>query len=95
VLVVKVLPNCKGKAVAQVHSTWYNNLGLEAEYGFRKTFYDNFDGLTDFVDPDEHGWIHNNDWYSYTGISFTWKIYNKLAGCPVYNDVKSGKKKKR
>ncbi len=72
----------------------YNNLGLEAEYGFRKTFYDNFDGLSDLVDPDEHGYIHNNDWYSYTGISFTWKIYNKLAGCPVYNDVKSDKKKK-
>lgn len=65
----------------------YNNLGLEVEYGFRKTFYDNFDGLKDFVDPAEHGWLHNNDWYTYTGVSFTWKIYNKLAGCPVYNDV--------
>ena len=27
----------------------YKNMGLEAEYGFRKTFYDNFDGLKDLV----------------------------------------------
>jgi len=70
----------------------YNNLGLEIEYGFRKTFYDNFDGLKDNIDPAEHGWLHNNDWYSYAGVSFTWKIYNKLAGCPVYNDVREKRK---
>lgn len=72
----------------------YRNLGVEIEYGFRKSFYDNFDGLTDNIDPDDHGWYHNNDWYTYTGVSFTWKIYNKLAGCPVYDDVKNNKKKK-
>jgi len=74
----------------------YKNMGLEIEYGFRKTFYDNFDGLNDSVDPSDRGWIHNNDWYSFTGIVFTWKIYNKLAGCPVYDEldnVKSYKKK--
>jgi len=71
----------------------YKNLGLEAEYGFRKTFYDNFDGLKDLVSPSDIGWIHNNDWYSFTGISVTWKIYNKLAGCPAYSDV-DGKRKR-
>jgi len=65
----------------------YKNLGLEAEYGFRKSFYDNFDGLKDLVAPSDFAWIHNNDWYSFTGIAFTWKIYSKLAGCPAYNDV--------
>jgi Domain of unknown function (DUF6089) len=65
----------------------YKNMGLEAEYGFRKTFYDNFDGLKDMVDPADYGWLHNNDWYSFAGIAFTWKIYNKLAGCPAYTDV--------
>ena len=71
----------------------YKNLGLEAEYGFRKTFYDNFDGLKDLVAPSDYGWIHNNDWYSFTGIAVTWKIYNKLAGCPAYNDVDSKRKR--
>ncbi|HUW93132.1 MAG TPA: DUF6089 family protein [Bacteroidales bacterium] len=71
-----------------------NNIGLEFEYGFRKTFYDNFDGLTDMVDPEDLTWMHNNDWYSFMGVSFTWKIYNKLVGCPAFaGDVE--KKRKR
>lgn len=71
----------------------YKNLGLEAEYGFRKTFYDNFDGLNDLVAQKDHGWIHNNDWYTFTGICVTWKIYDKLAGCPAYNDVDSKRRR--
>ncbi len=71
----------------------YKNLGLEIEYGFRKTFYDNFDGLKDFIDPANHGWLHNNDWYTFTGVALTWKMYNRLAGCPAYEDVDSRKRK--
>jgi hypothetical protein len=71
----------------------YKNVGLEAEYGFRKTFYDNFDGLKDFVAPSDAGKIHNNDWYTFTGIAITWKIYNKLAGCPAYGEVNSKRKR--
>ena len=66
----------------------YKKLGLEAEYGFRKTFYDNFDGLKDAVAPSDYSWIHNNDWYSFVGLALTWKIYNRLAGCPAYRDAK-------
>ena len=70
----------------------YKNLGLEAEYGFRKTFYDNFDGLKneDFSAPSV---LHNNDWYSFAGLSLTWKFYSKLAGCPAYNDADSKRKR--
>ena len=71
----------------------YKNIGLEAEYGFRKTFYDNFDGLKDLVAPADFAWIHNNDWYTFTGIAVTWKIYSKLAGCPAYSDVDSKRKR--
>jgi len=71
----------------------YKNLGLEAEYGFRKTFYDNFDGLKDLVAPSDYAWIHNNDWYSFAGISLTWKILSRLAGCPAYDDVDSKRKR--
>jgi hypothetical protein len=71
----------------------YKNIGLEAEYGFRKTFYDNFDGLKDLVAPSDHSWIHNNDWYTFTGLAVTWKIYNKLAGCPAFGDVDSKRKR--
>src|SRR5450759_2066976 len=71
----------------------YKNMGLEAEYGFRKTFYDNFDGLKDLVAPSDFAWIHNNDWYSFAGVAVTWKIYSKLAGCPAYSDVDSKRKR--
>lgn len=69
------------------------NFGLEAEYGFRKTFYDNFDGLKDLVAPSDYALIHNNDWYTYTGLSLTWKIGGKLADCPAYDDAGSRRKR--
>lgn len=65
----------------------WKNMGLEAEYGFRKTFYDNLDGVKNMVSPEDQSLIHNNDWYSFTGIVLTWKIYSRLAGCPAYDDV--------
>ena len=71
----------------------HKNIGLEAEYGFRKTFNDIFDGLKDLVAPSDYAWIHNNDWYSFAGVAVTWKIYSKLAGCPAYSDVDSKKKR--
>ena len=70
----------------------YKNLGLDAEYGFRKTFYDNFDGLNDFIAASDYSWLHNNDWYSFGGLALTWKMYNKLAGCPAFHDVDTKKK---
>jgi len=71
----------------------HKNIGLEAEYGFRKTFYDNFDGLKDLVAPSDYAWTHNNDWYTFTGVAVTWKFYSKLAGCPAYNDVDPKRKR--
>jgi hypothetical protein len=71
----------------------YKNMGLEAEYGFRKTFYDNFDGLKDMVAPDDYAWLHNNDWYSFAGVAVTMKFFSGLAGCPAYDDVDTKRKR--
>jgi hypothetical protein len=71
----------------------YKNMGLELEYGFRKSFYDNFDGLKDMVAPSDYAWIHNNDWYSFAGVAVTMKFFNRLAGCPAYDDVDSKRKR--
>ena len=65
----------------------YKNLGLETEYGFRKTFYDNFDGLKDNVSASDYAVLHNNDWYFFSGIAFTWKLYDRRTNCAAYNDV--------
>jgi hypothetical protein len=74
---------------------FYKNLGLEFEYGFRKTFYDNFDGLIDPVDEGHQAWTHNNDWYTFAGVSLTWKMFNRLMGCPAYDETKSYQKRRR
>jgi len=67
------------------------NVGLEAEYGFRKTFYDKFDG----VENPTYAWTHNNDWYTFTGICITWKIFSNFAKCPAYDDFDAKRKRKR
>ena len=85
--IVPVIPFSLGFKV-NIHK----NVGLEAEYGFRKTFYDNFDGLKN-KDFSASSVLHNNDWYSFAGLSLTWKFYNKLAGCPAYNDADSKRKR--
>ena len=77
-----------------------NHIGVEFEYGFRKTFYDKFDGRYEVTSGDppapvDHSILHNNDWYSFMGISVTWKMYNKLAGCPAFAEMGKDKKRKR
>lgn len=72
-----------------------NNMGLELEYGFRKTFNDKFDGQTDEGETGSQTWTHNNDWYSFLGVSITWKMYNKLAGCPAFAEMSKEKKRKK
>ena len=86
--VVPVIPFSVGFKI-NIHK----NIGLEAEYGFRKTFYDNFDRLKDWIAPSDYVWTHNNDWYTFTGVAVTWKFYSRLAGCPAYNDVDSKRKR--
>jgi hypothetical protein len=77
-----------------------NQVGIEFEYGFRKTFTDKLDGLYEITDPVtqdpvDHTWTHNNDWYSFMGISVTWKIYNKLMGCPAFAEMEKGNKRRK
>ena len=76
-----------------------NQVGVEIEYGFRKTFTDKLDGQFEITDsggePVDKTWTHNNDWYSFLGVSVTWKIYNKLAGCPAFAEMGKDKNRKR
>lgn len=73
----------------------YKNIGLEVEYGVRKTFYDNFDGLIDNIDPEDSSWVHNNDWYVFAGVTLTWKMFHNLSSCPAYDSVNKKMRKRR
>jgi hypothetical protein len=53
------------------------------EWSMRKTFVDDLDGLfkpgTDIYNPSKK--LHNNDWYSYAGVFFTVRAFEKRHIC--------------
>lgn len=67
-------------------------LSAGLEWGFRKTFNDDLDGLENWNDPGYTSHFHNYDWYSFTGIFVTYKIFNYRDDCPAYWDYSSKEK---
>jgi len=67
------------------------NLGKKlsggVEVSMRKTFSDVIDD-GNFVNPGDgvQTPLGNNDWYMFTGIFLTYKIFNFLDECPTYNE---------
>ncbi len=60
------------------------NLGLNVEWGIRKTFTDEIDGLPPtYKNLYQESNSKNNDWYSFAGISVNYKILTKTDRCPV------------
>lgn len=60
-------------------------MSLAFEWGFRKTFTDNLDGLPNTVDEIfEQGEEYNNDWFVISGFMLTYKI-TKEGPCPSIN----------
>lgn len=66
-----------------------DGMAIAGEWSFIKTFADYWDGVTEPASPGYDSLIHNNDWYSYLGITFTWKIFDELMDCPTYWDVEN------
>ncbi|MBA7532944.1 hypothetical protein ES705_25179 [subsurface metagenome] len=66
-------------------------LSMGMEWSFRKTFNDDIDGLRNLNDPGYRSILHNYDWYSFTGIFVTYKIFNYRDDCPAYWDYSSKK----
>jgi hypothetical protein len=61
-------------------------LSAGMEWSFRKTFNDDLDGLENWNAPDYRFVLHNYDWYSFTGIFVTYKIFTYRYDCPAYWD---------
>lgn len=60
------------------------NLGLNIEWGVRKTFTDEVDGLSKtYSNGYQLSNSQNNDWYSFAGITLNYKILTKTDRCPV------------
>ncbi|RLD70140.1 MAG: hypothetical protein DRI98_08745 [Bacteroidetes bacterium] len=62
------------------------------EVTMRKSFTDLIDGVTNPGGEEVQTSVGNNDWYMFTGIFLTYKIFNFREDCPTYNDVTYGKK---
>ncbi|PCJ28159.1 MAG: hypothetical protein COA97_02470 [Flavobacteriales bacterium] len=59
------------------------NLGLAIEWGVRKTFTDQIDGLSDtYISGYQLSNTQNNDWYSMVGITLNYKFLTKTDHCP-------------
>jgi len=67
------------------------NLGLRLsggiEVNMRKTFNDLIDGVANMGGEEVQTPLGNNDWYFFTGVFLTYKIFNFREDCPTYNEV--------
>ena len=67
-----------------------DKLGLTLDIGFRKTFTDEIDGVyyrenSVDIQTQNKTLFNNNDWYTFAGISITYKFFNARTICPVYD----------
>lgn len=61
-------------------------IALGGEVTLNKTFKDNLDGKENNISTsDKNTLLNNNDWYTFAGISVTYKFFNARATCPVYD----------
>ncbi|MDR1866114.1 MAG: DUF6089 family protein [Bacteroidales bacterium] len=61
-----------------------SNISAGCEWGLRKTFTDEPDGIPNHgIDGSFSTW-HNNDWYSFVGIFITFRIFEESFECPAY-----------
>ena len=65
------------------------NLGRKlsggVEVSMRKTFTDLIDGITNMGGEEVQTPVGNNDWYLFTGVFLTYKIFNYMEECPTYD----------
>ena len=52
----------------------------------RKTFTDLIDGVANPGGEAVQTPVGNNDWYMFTGIFLTYKIFNVINECPAYEE---------
>lgn len=59
-------------------------LGIGVEWGMRKTFNDNIDGVFNPGGEDMKPLLNNNDWYSFAGFFISFRLNDNSGDCPVY-----------
>jgi hypothetical protein len=57
-------------------------VSVGCEWGMRKTFTDNLDGILNPGPDGSYSVSHNNDWYSFAGVYVTVIVFEKGFKCP-------------
>jgi hypothetical protein len=61
------------------------------EVNMRKTFTDLIDGVSNLAGEGVESPVGNNDWYLFTGVFLSYKIFNYREECPTYDQQKGGR----
>jgi hypothetical protein len=69
-----------------VKANLWRKLSGGVEVSVRKTFNDNIDGVYNTGTEGVSTPLANTDWYMFTGIFLTYKIFNYNEDCPTYNE---------
>ncbi|MFO7940362.1 MAG: DUF6089 family protein [Bacteroidales bacterium] len=62
----------------------FERFTLGTEWGFRKTFTDDLDGVRNIQDEQHVPTLHNTDWFSFVGVFLTYKLGEEHIACPAY-----------
>jgi len=57
-------------------------VAIGCEWGLRKSFTDDLDGILNPGPEGSYSTWHNNDWYSFAGVYVTFVVYEKGFKCP-------------
>lgn len=63
-----------------------DRFSMALAWEFRKTFFDDLDGVHTLNDPSYSSFMHNNDWYAFAGLIITYNLFNLKTPCPAYGD---------
>jgi hypothetical protein len=69
-----------------VKANLWRKLSGGVEVSMRKTFTDKIDGVYNAGGEGVQTLLGNNDWYMFTGIFLTYKIFNYNNECPTYDE---------
>jgi len=70
-----------------------NRMSGGVEAGFRKTFRDDIDRVVNVGTDGTGSPIGNNDWYFFTGVFVTYKIFEYRDPCPAMDPGENGKRR--
>lgn len=63
-------------------------VALGCEWGLRKAFSDDLDGVLNPGPDGSYSPLHNNDWYSFAGVYVTFRVFEKNFVCPGMKEQK-------